>query len=478
MYKRIFSSLRLFLCAVALFSIGGLCPAAPTRVAVVGDSITCGVGTNIPPWESYPAQVQRMLGGDWVVGNFGDSGCTLLKQGDKPYQQQGTFRQAREFKPDIVVIMLGTNDTKPQNWKSKDHFVDDYKDLIRQFKELPSKPRVFICRPPYTSKKGMDAINASSLNEQLPLIDAIAKEEGVSIIDAYGSLLGKDKLLPDGVHPNTAGATELAKVVYAGLAGKSWEGAVPDEIHSLWNGYEQRDFLVNGRTAILVTPKKALPGKPWIWRPQFFGAFPSVDVALLGEGYHVAYINVGNSFGAPIAMEAMDGFYACMVQKEGLSQRPVLEGFSRGGLFSLNWAARNPDKVAALYLDAPVCDFNSWPGGKGKGKGKGSPVDWKCCLELYKLTEAEALNSPLIPLNNLKAIAESKIPIIAVAGDADDVVPMDENVLILEKRYHELGGLLELIVKPGVGHHPHSLADPTPVVKFLLRNAIKPTASQ
>ena len=143
----------------------------------------------------------------------------------------------------------------------------------------------------------------------------------------------------------------------------------------------------------------------------------------------------------------------------------MLEGFSRGGLFALNWAARNPDKVAALYLDAPVCDFNSWPGGKGKSKC--SPIDWKCCLELYKLTEAEALNSPLIPLNNLKAIAEAKIPIIAVAGDADDVVPIDENILILEKRYRELDGEIQVIVKPGVGHHPHSLTDPTPVVTFL-----------
>ena len=83
------------------------------------------------------------------------------------------------------------------------------------------------------------------------------------------------------------------------------------------------------------------------------------------------------------------------------------------------------------------------------------------------------MNSPLIPLNNLKAIAEAKIPIIAVAGDADDVVPIDENILILEKRYRELGGSIQVIVKPGVGHHPHSLTDPTPVVTFLLQHAIK-----
>ncbi|MFZ4780423.1 MAG: hypothetical protein ACOYM3_34145 [Terrimicrobiaceae bacterium] len=248
------------------------------------------------------------------------------------------------------------------------------------------------------------------------------------------------------------------------------------ELVSQWNGFHRREFDVNGRTTTLVSPEKALPGNPWIWRTEFFDAFPSVDIALLGAGYHVAYVNLSNLYGAQIALDAMDGFFAYLVQTEDLSHKAVLEGFSRGGLYALNWAARNPDKVAALYLDAPVCDFNSWPGGKGKGKG--SPDDWKCCLELYKLTEAEALNCPLIPLNNLWGIADAKIPIIAVAGDADDVVPMEENALILEKRYRELGGEIQVIVKPGVGHHPHSLTDPTPVVKFLLQNAVTPTASQ
>ncbi|MFZ4387821.1 MAG: alpha/beta fold hydrolase, partial [Chthoniobacterales bacterium] len=250
----------------------------------------------------------------------------------------------------------------------------------------------------------------------------------------------------------------------------------PAELVSQWNGFQRRDFSVNDRAAILVSPKKALPGNPWIWRTEFFDAFPSVDIALLGEGYHVAYIDVTNLYGAPKALDAMDGFFAYLVQTQGLSQKIVLEGFSRGGLFALNWAARNPDKVAALYLDAPVCDFKSWPGGKGKAKC--SPGDWESCLNLYGLSEEESLSYPLNPVDNLKKIAEAKIPIIAVAGDEDDVVPMEENINLVEKRYRELGGKIEVIVKPGVGHHPHSLTDPTPVVAFLLEHAIKPTASQ
>ncbi|MFZ4777279.1 MAG: alpha/beta hydrolase family protein [Terrimicrobiaceae bacterium] len=137
---------------------------------------------------------------------------------------------------------------------------------------------------------------------------------------------------------------------------------------------------------------------------------------------------------------------------------------------SANWnPASVPGKVAALYVDAPVCDFKSWPGGKGKGKG-GAPSEWPGCLKAYGFTEEQALAYKFNPVDNLAPLAAAKIPIIAVAGDADDVVPLPENIGIVEIRYRELGGEIQLIVKPGVGHHPHSLTDPTPVVDFLIRH--------
>lgn len=244
----------------------------------------------------------------------------------------------------------------------------------------------------------------------------------------------------------------------------------------LWNGFSRREFQVKGRAATLVAPENRLPGKAWIWRPEFFGAFPSVDIALLHQGFHVAYVNMQNLYGGPAAMDAMDEFYTYILNEEKLAPTMVLEGFSRGGLYALNWAARNPDKIAALYLDAPVCDFKSWPGGKGEGKG--STSDWERCLQVYGLSEADALRYPLNPVDNLQAIAEAKIPIIAVAGDADESVPISENIGIVEQRYRDFGGEIQLIVKPGVGHHPHSLDDPTPVVDFLLQHAPKRASTQ
>ncbi len=233
---------------------------------------------------------------------------------------------------------------------------------------------------------------------------------------------------------------------------------------SQWNGYDRIDFTLGDRPALLVMPKSPAPGKPWIWRTEFFGHEPQADIALLGRGFHVAYIDVQNLYGAPVALKAMDDFHAHLVKTHGLSVKTILEGMSRGGLFAFNWAALRPDQVAGLYVDAPVCDFKSWPGGKGKGPG--SPADWQNLLKVYGLTEQQALAYDKNPVDNLAPLAKAGIPILAVIGDADEVVPVSENIDVVEKRYQALGGKIKVIRKPGGKHHPHSLVDPKPIVDF------------
>jgi pimeloyl-ACP methyl ester carboxylesterase len=236
---------------------------------------------------------------------------------------------------------------------------------------------------------------------------------------------------------------------------------------SNWNGFDRYDFSVGGRKCLVVTPKTAAPGKPWIWRTEFFGHEPQGDIALLKKGFHAVYIDVSNMYGAPKALKKMDAFYDELTEKYGLSKKTVLEGFSRGGLFAFNWAAKHPDCVAAIYADAPVCDFKSWPGGKGSGKG--SNADWKRLLQVYGFTEPEAMAYKLNPVDNLAPLAKAGVPLLHVVGDADDVVPLSENTAVVEKRYKELGGQITVIVKKGVNHHPHSLKDPKPIVDFILK---------
>ena len=121
--------------------------------------------------------------------------------------------------------------------------------------------------------------------------------------------------------------------------------------------------------------------------------------------------------------------------------------------------------MACLYGDAPVCDIRSWPGGKGTGKG--SEADWKQALKAYQLTEETAATFKGNPVDRLSALAKAKIPILHVVGDADLVVPIAENSNVIEQRYQALGGPMKVIHKPGVGHHPHALDDPRPIVDFI-----------
>jgi pimeloyl-ACP methyl ester carboxylesterase len=239
---------------------------------------------------------------------------------------------------------------------------------------------------------------------------------------------------------------------------------------STWQGFARYDFEFAGRMVTVVAPAKATAGNPWLWRGEFFGAFATVDEALLKLGWHVVYMACPNTFGSPDTMQRWSKLYDELTGRYAFSKLPVLLGMSRGGLYVYHWAAQHPDKVGLVYGDAPVCDIKSWPGGKGKGKG--SPHDWELFQKVYGFTEQQALDWRENPIDILEPIARARIPIIHVAGDADDVVPIDENTLLLKKRYEALGGHVELIVKPGVGHHPHSLEDPSPIVRYILANRL------
>jgi sialate O-acetylesterase len=189
----------------------------PLKVACVGDSITQGAGTS--GGRSYPSQLQELLGSNWRVGNFGVGGRTLLRKGDFPYWNEKAFTNAQEFQPDVVVIMLGTNDTKPQNWVHKNEFETDYKDLVRTFQGLNPSPRVYVCRPVPVPDPGNFGINDTALQEQMPILERIATELKVELIDMHAALDGTPELLPDRVHPNNEGAAEMAKAAFRALTG-------------------------------------------------------------------------------------------------------------------------------------------------------------------------------------------------------------------------------------------------------------------
>ena len=145
-------------------------------------------------------------------------------------------------------------------------------------------------------------------------------------------------------------------------------------VESRWEGFVRHDFQVDGANVTVVEPREPLPGRPWAWRGEFFGAFPNADIELLKSGWHLAYIGVPDLFGSPKAMKHWEKFYDLLVKDYGLSAKPALIGLSRGALYCMAWAATHPEKTLLVYLDNGVCDFKSWPGGKPKGLGSGQPV--------------------------------------------------------------------------------------------------------
>ncbi|TXE03735.1 alpha/beta hydrolase family protein [Algoriphagus aquimarinus] len=232
--------------------------------------------------------------------------------------------------------------------------------------------------------------------------------------------------------------------------------------------YTVRNFSFQGHAAKVVFPNQANENGYWVWRARFWGHEPQLDKALLEKGFHVVYVDVADLYGNEEAVKIWDAFYAYCRTEFKLNEKVVLEGMSRGGLIIYNWAAKNTDKVFTIYADAPVCDIKSWPGGLYSGKG--SPTDWEKCLKAYGLDATSVLDFKGIPIYNSIAIAKAGIPVIHVYGEADEVVPASENTDLLAAEFRKAGGTIKLIGKPGVGHHPHSLEDPTPILDFIMES--------
>lgn len=443
------------------------------RVACVGNSITYGANIDRRLCNGYPAYLQQFLGEGYDVRNFGENGRTMLTTADYPYVESERYAEALAFNPDIVVLKLGTNDTKPHNWTSRRAFERDMKALIHSFQALPAHPQVYVCLPvpAYLLKEG---ITGSVLTDKvIPSLKKVARREKLPVIDLHQGLMPYyPALFPDNCHPNAEGAAVMAGIVSQAISGQEPPVAhdpaqpFPGRV-SEWEGGTRYDFVYDGRAAIVVRPAHPAPGNPWIWRPAFFGAFPSVDKALLARGWHIAYCDLTHLYGSPRSVELGTRFWQFMHEECGLAAKVVVEGLSRGGYFAFNWAAANPDKVACLYVDAPVCDLTSWPGRKDQEL-------WNGFLKEWGVADSE-VDSTFCgnAMQQLPALAKAGIPIISVCGDSDTVVPFEENFRPVGDAYRQMGGTVELIVKPGCDHHPHSLDDPTPIVTFIEQHQLR-----
>ena len=186
------------------------------KVACVGNSITEGVGSGDPDQYSYPAQLQQLMGVDYRVRNYGKSGHTLMSSGDRPLIKTDRYADVKRWKPAIVIIKLGTNDSKPINNSHIDaDFQRDLTALVDSFAAMPSVRKIYLCTPAPCVRENRYNIDGEVIARKIvPIVRQVAEQKGLPLIDLHEALTGHADLFPDHVHPNREGAAIIAEEVY------------------------------------------------------------------------------------------------------------------------------------------------------------------------------------------------------------------------------------------------------------------------
>ena len=196
-----------FLAAILALAFRGAIHAEETiRVACVGDSITEGSG--------YPFQLHLMLGSDYTVGNFGVSGSTVSLDSAKPYMNESKFKEALDFNPDIIIIMLGTNDANPEITPNETGFDTDYSHLVSAFQQLEGKQLIWIAKSPPIFAHNSSYNNTILVTTFLPEIENLSDQLNLPTVDIYDVLRNRSEYFADGVHPTSDGAAVIAANVY------------------------------------------------------------------------------------------------------------------------------------------------------------------------------------------------------------------------------------------------------------------------
>lgn len=215
---------------LSLLTIVSIISQAQTRVACVGNSIT--ENTALSNDDKYPAILQRLLGDEYEVRNYGLSARTLLKKGDHPYSKEDKYKEVLNWTPNIVIIKLGTNDGKANNWKHKADFEKDYIEFIDSFKNLPSNPQIFVCYPiPVVEDNFLPLSDTLVTREMMPMIKNVAKKTNSRIIDLHTPLVGKSDFVYDKVHPNEKGTRSMARIVAKAIC--PWRSFPRPALHPL-----------------------------------------------------------------------------------------------------------------------------------------------------------------------------------------------------------------------------------------------------
>lgn len=232
-----------------------------------------------------------------------------------------------------------------------------------------------------------------------------------------------------------------------------------------WNGFEYRTFTLAGRAAGVVLPETVTKNQKWLLKTEYFGAFPAFEVEMLRRGYALAHIQNETRWHRPADDETKLALCDFLAREYGFAQKCLPVGMSCGGMHAVYFAARYPERTAALYLDAPVLNLLSCPCGVGHATNE---MYLEFCRDTG-LDVSALINYRHHPIDCVPTLIEHRIPVFLVCGDSDNIVPYAENGRQLAALYEQSGVGFEQVLKPGCGHHPHGLGDNAPLITFAER---------
>ena len=231
----------------------------------------------------------------------------------------------------------------------------------------------------------------------------------------------------------------------------------------LWNGFKKIEFEFEGMQAILVFPKVDNQKNICMLKTEYFGAFPSFELEMLGRGYHLTYLANKTRWCLDEDLDRKHRFIKFLSKEYGISQRVIPVGMSCGGMIAIKFAARYPQHISAMFIDAPVINLLSCPAGLGKANSN-MFTEFE---NATGMTLADLISYRNHPLDNIDKLIDHKIPICAVCGDSDDVVPYEENGALLYEKYKDTDAPYKFVIVPGRGHHPHGLDDNSEIIEFI-----------
>ena len=234
---------------------------------------------------------------------------------------------------------------------------------------------------------------------------------------------------------------------------------------NIWNGYKTLEFIFKGKNAILVIPENPREDKKWLFKTEYFGAFPQFELEMLSRGFYLANIQNTTRWCLDEDTERQAEFARFLNSEFGLCEKCVPVGMSCGGMQAVYLAGKYPQIVSALYIDAPVLNLLSCPCAVG---GSDASMYEEFVLATGK-TVKDMINYRNHPIDYVDKIIENKIPVFLVCGDSDKTVHYDENGNILYEKMKKAGADIEFVLKKGCDHHPHGLEDNKPLIDFVLK---------